>query len=153
MTDDELRSICHNVWTVQLGLRLEDETERVQSPAGRGWLSATVHLEGRDSRSVCLEAPVALGRVVAASMFTLAEEMLSDDDVTDVLGEIVNIVGGNLKALVEGVVRTSMPEVEWLGREQRTKGVSILNRVRFRCQGHPVRVSILQSESGGSTRR
>jgi CheY-specific phosphatase CheX len=61
-----------------------------------------------------------------------------DDDVRDVLGELANMIGGNMKCCMPTGVRLSMPTVmEGRDYDMRICGSQILERVAFQCaEGH-----------------
>jgi chemotaxis protein CheX len=61
-----------------------------------------------------------------------------DDDVRDVLGELANMIGGNMKSCMPTGVRLSMPTVmEGRDYDLRICGSQILERVAFHCgEGH-----------------
>jgi CheY-specific phosphatase CheX len=61
-----------------------------------------------------------------------------DDDVRDVLGELANMIGGNLKCGMPTGVRLSMPTVmEGRDYDMRICGSQVLERVAFECaEGH-----------------
>lgn len=62
--------------------------------------------EGR-LRLACSEA---LGKVLAARIFYMASPAeVSEDDLTDLLGELANIAGGNLGSVLPGQSQLSLP--------------------------------------------
>ena len=70
---------------------------------------------------------------------------LTEAEVRDGWGELVNIVGGNLTAQVPPVSRLGLPTVhehEVFGYEE--EGSRVLNDVVFACLGQAVRLTILQ---------
>lgn len=85
------------------------------TPAGghrlqlRDTIIATVDITGTPSARVELACSPALARAVAAAMFATGEDALEHDAVFDAVGELVNIVGGNVKALVDGEASLSLP--------------------------------------------
>jgi hypothetical protein len=53
----------------------------------------------------------ALARQIAASMFRARPDRISERDVHDALGEVVNIVGGMAKAVLEPSAQLGLPQV------------------------------------------
>ena len=62
------------------------------------------------------------------------------------LGELVSVVGGNLKALLPPPTALSLPAVgeagTWLSREE---GTTVLNEVTFACLGERMRLTVLKN--------
>jgi chemotaxis protein CheX len=73
---------------------------------------------------------------------------LGCQDVCDAWGELVNMVGGNLKALLPPPTALSIPDVRdaetWLSREA---GATVLNEVTFACLGDRMRLTVLKQSS------
>jgi chemotaxis protein CheX len=73
---------------------------------------------------------------------------LTPAEVLDTWGELVNMVGGNLKGLLPPPSQLSLPDV----RESATYCYSEpetrpLNQVTFACQGHRIRLILLSRQS------
>ena len=120
MTIDEqtLQQVVSDVCTGMLGLELEPS-----------------------EHSGCDESD-ALSAVIRIS-FAMSEEELSEAEIRDAVGEIVNMVGGNLKGIVEGDSALSLPCVgECVGAapfDSTFNGLMVSNR----CQGDPLIVRVL----------
>lgn len=75
-------------------------------------LTASVGLHGRWNGAVTLTCPPAAATAVARAMLDVAvHDSLSEQDVEDALGEVANVVGGNVKALLTGADRLGLPRV------------------------------------------
>ena len=69
-------------------------------------------------------------------------------DIGDAFGEIANMLGGSVKALVDGPCSLSLPTV--IGGTQYTltvPGSTVLNESWFASAGHPLAVRVLQRAS------
>ncbi|HEY8257075.1 MAG TPA: chemotaxis protein CheX [Gemmatimonadales bacterium] len=108
-------------------------------------LSGSVRISGAWKGSVVMCVPFSLAREAAAHMYGRAAEDLSDDDVRDAWGELVNVVGGNLKALLPPPSQLALPEVQdtltWTRQEA---GATRLNEVTFACLGERVRLTLFR---------
>ena len=58
-----------------------------------------------------LQVPEAVARRAAAVMFELDASAASLEDMQDAVGELTNMTGGNVKALLEGQCALSLPAV------------------------------------------
>ncbi len=72
-------------------------------------VGASISIAGGWNGSLVLRISRRLAEHVAARLFLLPDGSATDADVLDVLGEIVNVVGGNVKALLPGPNRLSLP--------------------------------------------
>jgi hypothetical protein len=68
----------------------------------------------------------------------IAEPVSMDDDVRDSVGEIINMIGGNLKSVLPAGVGLSMPSVvEGADSAYRICGANLTERLSFRGKlGH-----------------
>lgn len=116
----ELQQITLDVWETFLGIRPE---EVPPTPLGPGTLAARVRIMGAWEGTVVLRMPPALARQVGETMFDKAAGTLSDEELRDAVGEIGNMVAGNLKGLLADEARLSLPTVaEWYLPEEPRNG-------------------------------
>jgi len=70
-----------------------------------------------------------------------------DDDVRDVIGELANMIGGNLKSGMAPGVRLSMPTVmEGNDYDVRVCGSQLLERLAFQCEDGDFFVTVLSTK-------
>ncbi len=110
MTPDEaqIREIVRSVWSTQLGLDLDLEPGHAAS-IPPPLMTAAVHISGDLSFGVRMVAGRDLVRRAAAVMFDRDPDRLEVADERDVLGELTNIIAGNLKSLLPGANSISLP--------------------------------------------
>ena len=107
----ELAQIVGSVFSTMMGLELT-ECNTPWFPGGNR-LTSAVQLTGDWSGAVLMECD---GRQACrfADRFLAREPSgndVVDDDVRDVLGELANMIGGNLKSLLSRGIQLSMPSV------------------------------------------
>jgi chemotaxis protein CheX len=107
----------------------------------------TVHITGQWSGSVVVECPESFGRVVAAAMFGSEPEEVTDDELVDVVGELANMTGGNVKALLEGDSMLSLPTVV-RGSDFRVvvPGTHLTRSLAYECSGHVFELRVLSKD-------
>lgn len=108
--ESQIRSIVRSVWSTQLGLEVHDAEGTVQ-PAPSPTMTAAIHINGDSHGGIRLECSRAIVRRAASIMFDLPAEQLADDDDRDVIGELANVVAGNIKALMPGSNSISLPTI------------------------------------------
>jgi len=130
-----LEQITVDVCQSMLGIPLTpaDQMIRPENP-----LVASVEIRGDHSTSVDVIADVRLAESIAELMFGTELEMLTRAEVRDAMGEIANMIGGNLKGVLGGEADLSIPIVrEGTVEVPLNPAVSSLT---FDCVGNPLTV-------------
>ena len=142
MTDEEILGITRDVWESFTG-RAIDVADGQARPGGGDVTVGCVTVTGAWQGSVLLACPAQLARMAAAAMFDLPAEQLDDREVADALGELTNMVGGNIKSLIPGPSRLSMPAVT-VGASPAVKPphAALVATVSLACEGLPLTVSV-----------
>ena len=108
--ESQIRSIVRSIWSTQLGLEIQDVEGPVQSSPSQT-MTAAIHISGDYHGGIRLECSRAIVRRAASIMFDRPAEQLTDDDERDVIGELANVVTGNVKALIPGSNSISLPTI------------------------------------------
>src|SRR5262245_9205552 len=107
-------------------------------------LTGCVQITGAWEGAVILHCPSPLARKAAAIMFEMDAEAASDDEVKDALGELTNMIGGNVKAQLRQPSRLSLPSVtEGADYSVTVPGSRPLTKVTFDCDGQVMSVTLL----------
>jgi chemotaxis protein CheX len=143
-SDEQIVGITQDVWSSFTGKGVGSAPERVALEAGDVTVGR-VAVTGRWQGWVLLACPTRLARAAAAAMFDLPAEKLTDDEVADAVGELTNMIGGNIKGLLPGPSHLSMPAVT-VGT---TSSVPVphavlVSTVSLLCEGLPLTVSLWQ---------
>jgi chemotaxis protein CheX len=143
----ELAQIVESVFETMLGLRAE-ECEAPWLPGGDR-LTAAVHLSGDWNGAVLLECDRRQACQFAGRYLSLETPGVVDDIVRDVLGELANMIGGNLKCLLTPKVRLSMPvAVDGSDYSLRVCGARVRERLAFRCAEGLFWITVLSTPAG-----
>ena len=98
---------------------------------------------------MALQVPKVLAARVAAVMFRLDGEKPTTEDMQDAIGELTNMLGGNIKALLAGDCHLSLPAVvEGRGYTVRVPTSHRVDRFAFECEGMPAVVNLMSVASG-----
>ncbi len=142
--EDQIRSVVRTVWSTQLGIEIDD-TDAPMTLSGAPTMTAAIHISGDFSGGIRLECSRALIRRAASIMFDLPEEQLNDDDERDVVGELTNVVAGNIKALIPGCNAISLPTIiDGSDYTVSTLDVKSSKDFRFTFNGEFMTVTILE---------
>jgi chemotaxis protein CheX len=74
-------------------------------------VQGAVQIDGPWSGTVTVACSQRLATMITAQMFEVAPAEASHDDIIDAVGEIANMIGGNVKALLPGPSTLSLPRV------------------------------------------
>ena len=140
--DADIKDIARSIWATLFELPLEDGDAAQLGPEST--VTSCVQIDGAWHGAVVLQCPLTLARTLTAEMFQ-ADTAPELDEVQDALGELVNMLGGNVKALLPGPSRISLPAVA-VGSDYHLSvvGTNAVTSVSFICDGHPLRITLLQ---------
>jgi chemotaxis protein CheX len=140
-TEDVVTEITSSVW--RAFLPESDDVipiPMVPSPAS---LTGTVFISGQWNGLVSLTCSSVAAVRAAALMFAADLEEVDQGDVLDAVGELVNIVGGNLKGMLPSPTGLSLPSVNEGGLDIDSKaGAELLVDVQLAWMNEPVHVAI-----------
>jgi len=109
MSMDALPQIVGSVFEMMIGL--EAGSCDIPWEADGDRLTSFVQLAGDWTGAVILECSERQACQFAGMVLGMDPPERADDDVRDVLGELVNMIGGNMKSSMTTGVRLSMPTV------------------------------------------
>jgi chemotaxis protein CheX len=110
-----------------------------------GRITAAVFFAGEWKGAVLIECPEDLARHWTACLMSIEEPKEYGDDVEDAMGEIANMIGGNLKSVLPSGVGLSMPSVV-RGRNYSIKicGGNLTSRQSFRTADSSFWVTLVE---------
>lgn len=109
--EEQLTSIAQDIWSTVLGLTLSAIPASPSGPPRESILTGSVAIDGAWQGMVVVQCSTALARRAASVMFERELDSLGRDDVRDAMGELANMVGGNVKALLPAPSRLALPIV------------------------------------------
>jgi chemotaxis protein CheX len=146
MTTD-IQEIAQMIWETLFTLRLGAGGDG--DPVGPSGVTSFVHIDGAWNGVVMVQCPMVLGEALAAAMFGSPREgglaKVETADLRDALGELANIVGGNVKALLPSPSHLSLAAVA-IGSDYdlSIRGAIEITTVPFTCVGHPFVITVLE---------
>jgi chemotaxis protein CheX len=140
LTEESFYQMIQDTWVSTFGIQVE----RVPSPEplDDSPITVGVKISGAWYGAVCLQRTVSLGRLVAAVIFQIDGDKAGSEDIVDALGELVHIIGGNLKSLLPQPVTLSLPfRFDSTTTIQSTLGEQMVCRLAVQSSGHPFLVT------------
>ena len=141
---DEIFQLAATIWEATLGVSIEPAGSecvpgRVRSTA------ACIQITGAWNGAILLDCPIQIAQRAASIMFNAKIEALQVTDLQDAVAELVNMIGGNVKALLPETCYLSLPAVvEGGDYSTRVPGSRTLTRVCFGSDGSAASISILE---------
>lgn len=146
--DEDIREITRSIWETLFTAPLASSVavEELSDPVVTG----CVHIVGAWDGAVLLQCGEELAMRLAAELFR--SPVPSADDVRDTVGELTNMLAGNIKAVLPEPARISLPTVSFgSDHDLSVMGAAALAVVPFRCGGSPLVVTLLQSVGDGAS--
>lgn len=129
-TGSMVTEITQGVFQSFLGLDVIPHETPETRASGGVTVTSMVHISGGgDALTLSYECSEAMARTIASTMFGSDAEACTDEEISDAIGEIANMVGGNLKSTLDADASLSLPSV--------VKGTgyqTIIPRTRLRCR-------------------
>jgi chemotaxis protein CheX len=142
--EQEIIALTQYIWGATLNLDALPHQAPVALTPGRRTLDGVINITGAWAGAVVLQVPEAVARRAAAVMFELDADVASLEDMQDAVGELTNMTGGNVKALLDGQCALSLPAVvEGRDYSVRVPGSEPVTRVSFDLEGEAFVVSLL----------
>ncbi len=133
-----VQSIAQEAWSALVG----DDEFLVPLPGGLpdDAISSWVEIVGPWTGAVILTCGRSTAEQLSRSLLKEhAPPVLDDEDVEDALGELANVVGGNVKAVLPGPSVLGLPEV---GIAPRAGGPEDTCRVDLLWRGHALTITV-----------
>jgi chemotaxis protein CheX len=141
--EEEIRQVAETVWESVLGVNLVRRSSIPAAPLRA--VSGCVQFTGAWEGAVTIECSAEFARQAAATMFGVDLSAASVSDTQDAIGELANMTGGNVKALLPEPCRLSLPTVvEGTDFTTRMLGGELVTSVAFECEGSPLVVRLLK---------
>ena len=147
MFTQEVAEIVSSVWQ---SLDLEIQLIREPEPLSRShWeLTGCIQITGAWRGALTATCGQVLGRNIAAAMLGMATEEVSDADINDALGEIVNMLGGNVKALLPPPCQLSLPSVTSGSQYHlNVPKTQVIDTLHFESGGHALVLQVLEEST------
>jgi chemotaxis protein CheX len=108
LSADGLEAAARNV----LAMLLEPSEDNAASgPESGDVLTAIISIVGDHPAALTINCTAEFGNVLAAAMFGMTPDELTAAEVQDAVGELANMIGGSVKAMLDGSWQLGLPMV------------------------------------------
>ena len=110
VTAEQIQQMVEDVFTTMLDLEILAENDREILPEP-GSLQASVRIQGSVDCEIITITSLRLAEDIACAMFDTDVDDVTGDEARDAIGEVANIIGGNIKGLVNTPCDLTIPVV------------------------------------------
>lgn len=144
---DDLEVITREVWTSFLDGDPDGLLPGETAP-GAEEVTGCVHLSGAYVGSIMLRCSAPAARYAAAALFSMQPAEVTQNEVVDALGELANMVGGNVKSMLPGPSALSLPSV--VHGQLAVPGAQVVREVALSWRGEALVVSLWQQAAAAA---
>ena len=142
---EDLEQIAASVFSTMLGLEFQKRASTTACPVSPQTITASVKLVGDWDGAVLLHCMETQAREFAARFLGMPPPPEIDGDVRDVLGELANMIAGNLKCTLRPGIQLSQPSVvDGSGSSLRRSG-TVICEVGFDTEEGPFWLSAVET--------
>lgn len=149
LAPEDILGIAGDLWASYLGDEPTPSVPGLVTPE----TSASVSIVGEWNGLVVITTSVLGARLVASVLLETPEDEVTGEDVTDAFGELVNIVGGNVKSALPGPSSLSLPLVSQGEVSIGARGVQIVAEAALEWYSELFEITVWSTTSAqGETR-
>jgi chemotaxis protein CheX len=142
---EDLEAVVMSVFTTMMGLEVQPSPE--PCPGLSGMLTAAVYLTGEWEGAACIHVEPGQACAFAGRFLGMPAPEAVGDDVRDVMGELANMIGGNLKCTLAPGLRVSVPSVtDGAEYSLRVCGARLVCRCGFHTDAGPCWISLIAAK-------
>jgi chemotaxis protein CheX len=145
VSNDDISNFTKNIWSSFLGLDVIPAEHTTLKPTDRPYVSGCVTFAGQWNGAVTIDCCMELAREAAGKMFEMEPGSVSSDEVRDALGELVNMLAGNVKTVLPDSCNISLPSVtQGTDYQISISGGEVVCRLGFKCENKAMLVTLLE---------
>lgn len=139
LSTETIADLTQEVWNALLA---EDRGPLVPDEVTGEDVVAMATISGGWNGTVCVSCSKLAARHATSAMFGMDDDELTPAEINDAVGELVNVVGGNIKSLVPGPSVLGLPIVIEGAPVARPTNLELAHEVRFSWMAEPVVVTV-----------
>jgi chemotaxis protein CheX len=144
LAGEDLLAIAGDLWTSYLGSEPGPSVPGLGQPAE---VSASVSIAGEWEGVVVISMSAKTAGQVGSALLQIEPENLDPADIDDAVGELANIVGGNVKSVLPGPSSLSLPVVARGSANVAGRRAQIVAQAALEWRGEHVEIAVWSSTS------
>jgi chemotaxis protein CheX len=133
--------IAQDIWASFLDLPLEPVPADTVDISAMAMVGGVVTVHDAWSGAVQLETSASFAEMAGQRMFA-SDDGIAEVDLDDALGELTNMIGGNIKSLLPAPSHLSLPHVTHTIGLHGLSGLTAISRVAFLAAAEPIFITI-----------
>ena len=121
---DDIRAVTENVFASLTEFTVVPVAVETIDRAGKRYVTAAVHITGEWEGTVAVACDDDLAREITGVFFGVEPTEADDGEINDAIGEVANMIGGNVKALMPAPSQLSLPTVTTRSSVRRPRPLS-----------------------------
>lgn len=141
---EETFHIVKNIWDSILGLEIEPIEDALLN-TNQHMLTGYIFIFGAWDGALSLDCSKKFADQASSIMFDIPASQLKMEDIQDTMGELANMLGGNIKSLLPQPCKLSLPSVvDGFDYRVNIPGSQCISTVSFKSQREPLRISLFK---------
>jgi chemotaxis protein CheX len=142
--EQEIYEITETTWQALLGLNIQaNNSATTIGGSSEEYLTGMVEISGAWNGVVALHGSGQLAHFAASVIFGNGHFEMTGQDRKDAMYELTNVIAGNIKALLPGPSRVSLPIIMQTSPETlRIPHAERVSELIFNCRSQPLFVSL-----------
>jgi chemotaxis protein CheX len=146
----EIEQIVQMIFETMLSMTIQRTEGGVGEPHR---LLGTIQVTGGDPVSLVLSVSDGVARVGSANMLAMSPDEVTEEDQRDVVAELTNMLGGNLKSIIPGSHYLSLPTVvEGRDLDLQVPGAELIDDVVLASESGTLRVRLYAQMAAGTSK-
>lgn len=147
LATSKMTEAIESLWSRMLGIEARPDTTLVVGRLRPSLMTGYAQISGAWRGAVMVECSCGLSRRVAAILFGADVREISNDQINDALGELTDMIGDNIMALLPEPSQLSMPAVsEGTDSLFHSPGRRPMAQISLLCEGKPFQITVLESQ-------
>ena len=143
--ENEIQQYNKLVWSTLLGFDIQPEPGTFDF-SSEDMVTGSVQVTGKWNGVITLYLPSPLVNQITETMFSLEPGKASPETKKDAIGELINMVGGNIKSMLPQPSALSTPIFAMEGQSQQFPFTKRVTQCKFICNGSSFALSLYEQE-------
>ncbi len=141
--ESEIQKYNKLVWSTLLGFEIQPDSGTYNF-SSEDTVTGSVQVTGKWNGVISLYLPSALVERITETMFSLNSGEASPETKKDAIGELINMIGGNIKSMLPQPSSLSTPIFSMEGQSQQFPYTKRITACKFVCNGNPFMLSLYE---------
>jgi chemotaxis protein CheX len=143
--ESEIQQYNKLVWSTLLGFDIQPESGTFEF-SSENMVTGSVQVTGKWNGVITLYLPSPLVNQITETLFSLKSGEANPETKKDAIGELINMVGGNIKSMLPQPSALSTPIFAMEGQSQQFPFTQRVTQCKFTCNDSSFALSLYEQE-------